>query len=57
MGKRRWKRLRLADLADRETQARLLRQLETAREGNQTPEPGDNNQNAERRETHGRTEH
>ena len=41
MGRRRWKRLRLADLADKETQARLLRHLETAQEGNQAQEPGE----------------
>ena len=41
MGRRRWKRFRLADLADRETQARLLRGIETAQEGNQAPEPGE----------------
>ena len=42
MGKRRWKRKRLvADLADKETQARLLRGIDAAQEGNQAPERGD----------------
>jgi hypothetical protein len=49
MGKRRWKRLRLADLADREMQSRLLRHLETAQEGNQAPEPGEEPPQPDRR--------
>lgn len=35
MGKRRWTRIRFADLADRETQDRILGYLEAAREGDQ----------------------
>jgi hypothetical protein len=38
MGKRRWRRVRVADLADRETQRRVLEQLETVQGQDTAPE-------------------